>query len=254
MVEPGRAGNRRNDGQVVVTAAPPLAAIRTTTPVRVAAVDAIPLVREGLRMVIDQAAGLHWLGATRNPQAMRDRVRELRPHVVIVDSAVDPRGELVRDLVAADAGIAVLTLFRDQHCTPASVRAAQSAGARGLLRWDTDPAALVAAIRSARTSRRFVDPGLAPLTSAPTQPEPAPDSQLLTARQSQVLTMIAEGLSERDIADTLLVSHDTVRTHIKQMRQRLGARDRAHAVARGYLLGLLPTGPHHDQHQRGAHR
>lgn len=205
---------------------------------RVVAVDATPLVRAGLRTVIEHAAGLHWLGAVEHPQTMLAALTKVRPHIVILDSAVDPLGTLIRDLIATAPAPTVVALFDEHHRSAAHLRTARVAGAHGMVRHDATPTRLVTAIRHAHATGRFVDPDLVPADEPRQRPASAP---LLTSRQREVLDMIAEGMSEGAIAARLVVSQDTVRSHIKHLRQRLGAKDRAHAVARGYHLGVLPA-------------
>lgn len=208
-------------------------------PVRVLAVDATPLVRHGLRTVIQHATGLHWLGALDRPEAIEAALRTARPHVVIVGSTVDLVDGLVRDLAAPDPAPTVITLLDEQHRTADHVRAVRIAGAHGVLRHDVTPQGLVAAIQQAHTIGRYIDPGL--IMVGPPRPRAAAGTdELLTKRQREVLELIAHGMNEGAIATRLVVSPDTVRSHIKHLRRRLGARDRAHAVARGYHLGVLP--------------
>lgn len=217
---------------------------------RVLAVEATPLVREGLRIAIGQATGLGWLGATASAQAVRASLPRLRPHVVLLDSTLDPRGEFIRDLVAADTALTVVALLGDRQPVVEYLRTAQQAGAHGLVARAATPANLAAAILRAHSTRWFVDPGLArpapralPAPTAPVERieqrvEPTV-SVALSGRQRQILDMIADGMSSVTIAEKLVVSPETVRTHIKQLLRRLGAKDRAHAVARAYQLGVL---------------
>jgi DNA-binding NarL/FixJ family response regulator len=212
---------------------------------RVLAVDATPLVREGLRTVIQQTVRLGWVGGTDQPDVIRHELASMRPHVVLVDSAVDPHGALIRDLVAADPTLTVVSLFRDYDRNPASLRVAQLAGAHGLLSRDSEPACLVRALLDTHRTRRFVDPHLVHVFGSRKSDRAR---QLLTARQRQVLAMVARGMSEADIAEQLCISQATVNSHVKKLRRRLGARDRAHAVALAYRLGILP-GPDQPPHQ-----
>lgn len=215
-----------------------------TGTLRVLAVEATPLVCEGLRSVIEHTAGMRWLGATASPRAVRAGLPQLHPDVVILDSALDPRGDVIRELVGADPALTVVALLDDQQRTAGYLHAARVAGAHGLLRRGTAPAGLVAAIIRAHNSRRFVDPGLVPVNGATPAPRPRPASgpqTVLSVRQRQILDMIAAGMSSPAIAEKLVVSPETVRTHIKQLLRRLDARDRAHAVARAYQLGVLPA-------------
>lgn len=205
-------------------------------PLRVLAVDATPLVRHGLRTVIQQTPGLTWLGAVDRPQAIHAASRTTRPDVVIVGSTVDPDSELIQDFAGP---VTVVALLDEHHRTAEHLRAARIAGAHALVSHDVTPHGLVAAIQQANTFGRYVDPDLTPVTTP--RPRTSTADDLLTKRQREVLELIAHGMNEGAIATRLVVSPDTVRSHIKSLRRRLGARDRAHAVARGYHLGVLPV-------------
>ncbi|MFS8104249.1 response regulator transcription factor [Lentzea alba] len=208
---------------------------------RVLAADATPVFREGLRTVVQRTIGLEWVGGTDHPDVVRDGVRTTRPHIVVLDSAIDPRANLAEDLITANPRLTVAVVFRERDHTPACVRAAQAAGARCLLSRDTDASTMARAILHAHPAHRYVDsrlalsPGMRGLGDS--------RHEVLTSRQRQVLALVAEGTTERDIAQNLDITVNTVRTHMTVIRRRLGARDRAHAVATAYRTGSLPL-PH----------
>ena len=112
----------------------------------------------------------------------------------------------------------------------------RTAGVHGLVEHSSPPDRIMDAIRRSRAEGHYVDPslnGLAPGVSG------TPAGRPLSRREDEVLRLIADGLSNQDIADALVVSVETVRTHIKSLLRKLSARDRAHAVAVGFRLGLL---------------
>jgi DNA-binding NarL/FixJ family response regulator len=220
--------------------------VPVTTPLRVLAADATPVFREGLRTVIHRTVGLEWAGGTDHPDVIRDSVRTTRPHVVVLDSAVDRQGTLTGELVDADPKLTVAMLFRDHDQTPASVRVAQAAGARCLLSRDTDSLVMVKAFLQAHQTRRYVDPRIVTVLSrTPRAGSASNTGALLTARQRQVLALVAQGMAEPDIAQNLGVAVATISSHVTEARRRLGARDRAHAVALAYHVGILPLLPAH---------
>jgi DNA-binding NarL/FixJ family response regulator len=215
-----------------------------SAPLRVLAADATPVFREGLRTVVHRTVGLEWAGGTDHPDVIRDGVRTALPHVVVLDSAVDPQGALTRDLVRINPELTVAILFRDHDNNAASVRVAQTAGARCLLSRDADASVMVRAFLQAHQTRRYVDPRLATVLSrAPWSTSAGGTAGLLTGRQHQVLALVAQGMSEPNIAQHLKLGVATINSHMKEARRRLGARDRAHAVALAYHVGLLPLGP-----------
>ena len=219
----------------------PEASSPAAEPLRVLAADATPVFREGLRTVVQRTIGLEWAGGTDHPDVIRDGMRTIRPHVVVLDSAIDPHGALTEELVAGDPRLTVAVLFRERDQTPVPVRVAQAAGARCLLSRNTDAVLMTRAILEAHPARRYVDPTLVlALTASPPHKRGDAEHALLTRRQRQVLALVAEGNGESDIAQILDVAVNTVRSHMSQIRDRLGARDRAHAVALACHAGLLP--------------
>src|SRR5207245_2036734 len=127
--------------------------------------------------------------------------------------------------------------LREAHCTAEFAERVFRRGARGVVSRHAEPGQVVQAIHNPPTSRRYVDAAPAPLLAA--TDADAPPAGLLTRREFEVLQLIADGLENRAIGTALFVSVETVRTHIKGMLRKLGARDRAHAVAISYRNGLL---------------
>lgn len=204
----------------------------------VALFDAVPLFRDGLSALVNRTQGLHWVGASRSHRAMSLLQEKYRPDVLMVDSALDPLGHFTRLLTENDARLVVLTLLRESHRTPEFAARMFRRGARGLVPRYAEPAQVVHAIHQTPIARRYVDPAIASLLSDGSEEENS-QAGTLTRREFEVLTLIAGGLENRAIAGELFVSVETVRTHIKGMLRKLGARDRAHAVALAYRNGLL---------------
>ncbi|WP_439657620.1 response regulator transcription factor [Lentzea sp. HUAS TT2] len=210
---------------------------------RVLAADATPVFREGLRTAVQRTIGLEWAGGTDHPDVIRDSVRTAHPHVVLLDSAIDPHSRLAEELITTIPRLRVAVLFRERDHTPASVRVARAAGAQCLLSRDTDASAMFRAILRTPLSGHYVDPALAPSLTVPSHRPERWSRDVLTSRQRQTLALVAEGKADADIAHSLNVAVTTVRTHVRQVRRRLGALDRAHAVALAYHVGILPL--HH---------
>ena len=214
--------------------------------IRIALVDSIPLFREGLSALALRTRGLRWTGAVNSPHTALQLCARLRPQVVLVDSGLDPRNHLCHMLTGSDPDLAVLTLVREQHRTARYVAGAITAGAHGVVLRTIEPPQLVLAIHRVHIERRYVDPGLATSvlgakgghngSASPNQPP-------LSRRESQVLQLIADGLENQAIANTLLVSVETIRTHVKSILRKLTARDRTHAVAIAFRSGLLRVHP-----------
>lgn len=216
----------------------------------VVAVHAAPLTRVGLRSLVEAAPGWAWLGSSAEPRGLLPALARLRPGLVLLDSGLDPQAALTEAVTTRHPSAAVVVvLLRPGHRGPQYLLAARRAGAAGLIADDTDSTELLAFLRLAlqRQGGCRVYPEVSGLRS---------DGRLgLSRREGQVLALIAQGLSHQEIADWLTVSHETVRTHVKAILRKLQARDRAHAIARAYRLGLItaparatpaslpPTGP-----------
>ncbi|MBM7770865.1 DNA-binding NarL/FixJ family response regulator [Actinokineospora baliensis] len=207
----------------------------------VALVDGVPLFREGLSALVLRTPGLRWLGATDTPQGALRFAERFHPAVVLIDSGLDPRGHLSTALCAAHADLAVLILVRDAHRTTQYVATSITAGVHGVIQRSAEPPQVVEAIRTVHETRRYLDPGLARTVAAPSSrlAGVADGQQPLSRREFQVLQLIADGLENQEIARVLFVSVETVRTHVKSILRKLGARDRTHAVAVAFKSGVL---------------
>jgi DNA-binding NarL/FixJ family response regulator len=207
--------------------------------VSVAVVDQTPLFREALSVRLLRAPGLRLVGMTGQPNAavlLRDR---LPVDVLVVDAMLDPRGQLARRLITANSGLTVVMLVREPYLTGQFVAAMLDAGVHGLVRHSSPPERILEAIRRSRTDGHYLDPTLAPLVPTERAATSTSAGRALSNREFQVLQLIADGLSNQGVADALVLSVETVRTHIKGLLRKLDARDRAHAVARGFRAGLL---------------
>ena len=215
-------------------------------PVRVMVVDDQALVREGLMTLLGAAPGIAPVAAAANgEEAVRLAARH-RPDVVLMDlrMPVVDGVEATRQIRAAqpETEIVVLTTHADED----SILDALRAGARGYLTKDAGIAEISRAVHAAAAHQAVLDPVAqsaliqAASAGARPQPSPAPVSlpDELTPREAEVLSLIANGLSNGEIASTLVVSEATVKTHINHVFAKIGARDRAQAVHYAYTHGL----------------
>lgn len=202
-----------------------------------AVVDRIPLFREALSVRLLRDPGMRLVGLTgKGAVPLRER---LAVDVLVVDATLDPWGQLIRRITEANAALTVVMLVREPCLTGPFLAAVLDAGVHGLVRHTAPPERILEAIRRSRAEGRYLDPTLAPFVPAGRGTVAATGPRRLSDREYQVLHLIADGLSNKSIADTLVLSVETVRTHIKGVLRKLEARDRAHAVAIGFRLGLL---------------
>ena len=224
-------------------------------PVRVLLVDDQALLRMGFRLVLEGEDDLEVVGEAGDGDAAVRQATALRPDVVLMDVRMPGTNgiEATARVVAAVPGcrVLILTTFDLDEYAFAALRA----GASGFLLKDARPAELVAAIRAVATGDAVVSPrvtrrmlemfaGELPAAGAP---EPGPrgvDARLatLTARETEILRAVAEGLSNAEVAARFVLSEATVKTHVGRVLAKLDVRDRVQAVVLAYETGLVTPG------------
>ncbi|MGI5194720.1 response regulator [Streptomyces sp. CA-288835] len=199
-------------------------------------VDDHPVVRDGLRGMFESAPGFTVLGEAANGVEAVTLAQSLDPDVVLMDlrmpggNGVEAIAELTRQ--GARARILVLTTYDTDTDTLPAIEA----GATGYLLKDAPRDDLFTAVRAAAEGRTVLSPAVASrLVSAVRTPAGEP----LSTREREVLTLVAKGTSNREIARVLFISEATVKTHLTHLYAKLGVKDRAAAVAVGYDRGIL---------------
>jgi DNA-binding NarL/FixJ family response regulator len=192
--------------------------------IRVLIVDDHPVVRQGLRSLLDVADGISVAGEAPDGPAALELAKALRPDIVLLDLKLPGMDGVVvlEALRALGRRVLVLTSATD----PSRARQAVRAGAAGVLYKDIDPDALVRAIRSVRDGHLL----LAPEAAASLVDADGGRPDTLTAREREVLALIAEGRSNREIARALRVSEKTVKAHVSSVLAKLGVQDRTQAA------------------------
>jgi DNA-binding NarL/FixJ family response regulator/class 3 adenylate cyclase len=218
--------------------------------VRVLIVDDQALVRAGFRMILEAEEDIEVAGEASDGRAAVEEARRLRPTVVLMDVRMPEMDgiEATRTLLAEDGSetrVVMLTTFdMDEY-----VYEALRAGASGFLLKDVPPEQLVEGIRAVASGDALLAPAITrrvieefvsrPPGTARTLP---PELEELTPREAEVLTLMARGRSNAEIAEELVVSETTVKTHVAHVLTKLGLRDRVQAVVFAYESGLVEPG------------
>ncbi|UBF25028.1 response regulator transcription factor [Kovacikia minuta CCNUW1] len=207
--------------------------------IRVLLVDDQSIIREGLGGLLQAKPDLEIVGEAENGQVAVEQALLLQPDVVLMDVRMP-----IMDGVAATRQlnqqapkiqILVLTTFDDDQYVTQAMRY----GARGYLLKDTSSDELADAIRAVYKGSTYMGPGLfeKTMTTAPPPIEPPPEIAELTLREQEVLSLIAAGQSNREIAQTLYISERTVKNHVNSILSRLNLRDRTQAAIFATKLG-----------------
>jgi DNA-binding NarL/FixJ family response regulator len=201
--------------------------------IRVFSVDDHPLLREGIAAIIDNQPDMVMVAQAASSQDAIQQFRKHRPDVTLMDLRL-PDGSGIETMIAIraefrDARIIMLTTFEGD----VEIKNALESGARGYMLKSMPPKELVEVIRQVHAGKKSIPPQLA------AQLAEHMSDEALTEREIQVLSQIAGGNRNRDIAEQLFISEETVKVHIKHIMEKLGASDRTQAVAIGIRRGII---------------
>ena len=204
--------------------------------IRLLIVDDHPVVCEGFTYLFEYVDGIDVVGTAATGREAMERIDMLVPDVVLLDLHLpDADGATVAGRVYKrhpDVHVVIFTAGAD----PAEVRQASDAGVDGVLLKTMPVAELIQAIRDVADGREVVDRDLVgSLYRADAEAETVP----LSDRELDVLTLLAKGMTNKDVAAALFISRATVKSHIENILRKLDANDRAAAVAEGFRRGLL---------------
>jgi DNA-binding NarL/FixJ family response regulator len=221
-----------------------------TPVIKVLVADDQTLVRAGFRVLVESAPDLEVVGEAGDGAEAVELARQRLPDVVLMDIRM-PRMdglEATRRIVALDRAEAVRVLVLTTFDLDEYVYQALRAGASGFLLKDTPPADLLAAIRVVAAGDALLAPSVTRRLIAEFARRPQPSAvtpaalAALTDREREVLALVARGLSNAEIAELLVVSGATAKTHVSRVLAKLGARDRAQLVMLAYETGLVTPG------------
>jgi DNA-binding NarL/FixJ family response regulator len=218
-------------------------AVSASPAFRVMVADGQALVRAGFRVLLEGWGRIRVVGEAADGDEAVALARRIRPDVVLIDANLPGLDcvEATRRMLA-EPGVAVMLLTATD--SDERIFAALRAGASGLLHKDTEPAELARAVQLLAQGEALVSPALTRrlITEYASRPEPQlPSSDLLdelTAREREVVALVALGLSNDEIAEQLVVTPATAKTHVSRARVKLHARDRAQLVVYAYKTGL----------------
>ncbi|MFG1921396.1 response regulator [Cryptosporangium sp. NPDC048952] len=219
-----------------------------TDPVRLVVVDDQAMVRQGFAALLDAQPDFSVVGQAADGAEAVSLARRVRPHVVLMDvrmpvmDGLEATRHILREM--DQTRILMLTTFDLDDYVYAALRA----GASGFLLKDAPMADLVQAVRVVAAGEALLAPSvtrrlIADFARRPATHRARPDRlRVLTPRETEVLTLIARGLSNGEISATLVVAEQTVKTHVGRILAKLDLRDRAQAVVLAYESGLVEPG------------
>ena len=210
-------------------------------PIRVVIADDQAMMRAGFRMILEAQPDIEVVGEAGDGVEAVDVATRLRPDVVLMDIRMPRLDGVEATRRLTGQRVLILTTFGLDEYIVDTLRA----GASGFLLKDAPPEELVRAVRvvaagdallSPAVTRRLLD-SVVPRMSSPQRESPRALEDL-TEREREVLRLVAQGLSNREIADRLVVGEATVKTHVSHVLMKLGLRDRVQAVVLAYEVGL----------------
>jgi DNA-binding NarL/FixJ family response regulator len=212
--------------------------------IKVLIADDMDLHRELLRRLLDRQTDIQVVGEAGTPEEAVQLTKTLEPDVVLMDLRMprhNPQGgiEATRQIVTHCPGVKVLALTESDD--EGDVREATLAGAAGYILKSVKADRIAEAIRNAYRGRGWLDPAVTHhvLTDYRRTSEEAGVRSILTPTELEILKLVAEGLTAREIGEQLFIAEKTVKNHLTNVYRKLNVRNSSHAVAEAYRRGLL---------------
>jgi two-component system, NarL family, nitrate/nitrite response regulator NarL len=208
---------------------------------RVIVADDHPVYLDGLAAAIERAVDLELVGTARNGEEALERIREQTPDVAVLDLQM-PRltaHGVLAELGNADGVLPCQVLVLSVHTEGDDIHECLSLGASGYIAKDADRSAICDAIRAVAQGRTILSPEALSSMASELQQRRSAQHGPLTAREGEILSLLATGASAPDIAARLHLSPATIKTHLHNVYSKLGVSDRAAAVAEGMRRGLI---------------
>jgi DNA-binding NarL/FixJ family response regulator len=219
--------------------------------IRIVVVDDQPLIRAGIKMVVNSQKDIAVIAEAVDGQDAVTQIRSQRPDIVLMDVRMPGIDGIAATRTVIDEGLTaqngqpirviILTTFHDDEYVHAALRA----GVSGFLLKDAPPTEIIAAIRAVADGDAWLNPTVTrrlirKFAAQPDAHAPMPAQMAqLTDREREVLILLAQGLSNADVAKKLSISEATVKTHLAHVMAKLEVREKAHAVIAAYQSGLV---------------
>lgn len=216
-----------------------------TVKIRLVVADDHAILRSGLRMLINAQPDMEVVGEAEDGIEAAHVIQAVNPNVAILDVTMPRSGGLdaIKEIVARNRSTRILLLT--MHEEPAYLRTALAAGAAGYVLKKSVDADLLSAIRAVYRGRTYVDSELAEVlvrdAFSKDDGNSSPTGSVLSDRELQVLKLVAEGFSSREIAEQIYISTKTVETYRARFAEKLGLKSRAQIVRYALNLGLLSS-------------